>query len=290
VTGVRGAIVSALVGGATILVLVAIGIAPFFTPLWIYPGQDRAQAEAWTGWPTETVHQVTGEVLVDLLIGPPTFDQAVDGQPVFTEAEASHLRDVRRVVLMFGAVAIGSAVVLVASLMLLPRRHFWRAVAGGAKVMAVGVVALGIFSIVAFDAAFELFHRLFFAAGTYSFDPATSRLVQLFPDAFWSETAIAIGVVLLVLATLTFWYASRAAGRADMNVEPLAAAGGGPEDAAAVEAAGISPSVTGVGEVTGAEPAAAVTEVTGAQPAAAITTPAAQPLERGREGEQAGRA
>jgi integral membrane protein (TIGR01906 family) len=242
VTRIRGAVLSTLVGVATILVLVAIGIAPFFTPLWIYPGQDRAQAEAWTGWPAATVHQVTGEVLVDLLIGPPRFDQTVDGQPVFTEAEASHLRDVRRVVLAFAVVAVASVAVLIAARALLPRRRFWDAVATGAKVMAVGVVALGILSVVAFDAAFELFHRLFFAAGTYSFDPATSRLVQLFPEAFWSETAIAIGIVLLVLAVATLWYATRAAHRptvADAGMdEDVRAAGDRRIEAAVASEAG----------------------------------------------------
>ena len=65
----------------------------------------------------------------------------------------------------------------------------------------------------AFDAAFELFHRLFFSAGTYTFNPATDKLVQLFPEAFWSEIAIAVGVVVLVAAILTAWQASRRADR-----------------------------------------------------------------------------
>ena len=37
------------------------------------------------------------------------------------------------------------------------------------------------------------FHRIFFAGGTYLFDPRTERLVQLFPDQFWSETSIVLG-------------------------------------------------------------------------------------------------
>jgi integral membrane protein (TIGR01906 family) len=62
---------------------------------------------------------------------------------------------------------------------------------------------------VAFDAAFEVFHRLFFAGGTYLFDPRTDRLVQLFPETFWSETATAVGAVILVLALGTAWFAGR---------------------------------------------------------------------------------
>lgn len=214
VAAVRERALSVVIAAATILVLVAFGIAPFFTPLWIYPGQDRAQAEAWTGWPAATVHEVTGSVLADLLIGPPTFGQTVAGRPVFDEAEASHLRDVRRVVLGFAVVVLAAAAILVAtSVLVRPRSGFWRAVAGGTKVMAIGVVALGIFAAVAFDTAFELFHRLFFAAGTYSFDPATERLVQLFPDAFWSQTSIAIGVWLIVIAVVVWRFATGRAKR-----------------------------------------------------------------------------
>ena len=41
--------------------------------------------------------------------------------------------------------------------------------------------------------------------------PATDRLVQLFPYAFWSETTMAVGVVIVVLATRPSW-SPRAAG------------------------------------------------------------------------------
>lgn len=232
---VRERVLSVVVAASTIIVLVAFGIAPFFSPPWIYPGQDRAQAEAWTGWPSQTVHDVTGSVLHDLLIGPPTFAQAVAGQPVFDEAEASHLRDVRRVVLAFGAVALAAAVILLAAWALMrPRGAFWRAVEAGTKVLAVGVVALGIFAVVAFDTAFEIFHRLFFAPGTYSFDPATERLVQLFPDAFWSQTSIAIGIWLIVIAVVVWRFAAGRARRLDAATNPQRSAsvngadGGGP--------------------------------------------------------------
>ena len=77
---------------------------------------------------------------------------------------------------------------------------FWRAARNGAIALSVGVVVLGVVSLVAFDTLFEVFHRIFFAGGTYLFDPRTERLVQLFPDQFWSETSIVLGSVLLALA------------------------------------------------------------------------------------------
>ncbi len=80
------------------------------------------------------------------------------------------------------------------------------------------MIAAGIFSVVAFDTAFELFHRLFFGPGTYSFDPRTERLVQLFPDQFWFETSLALGAVLLVLALLVL-VAARGRVRRAVEVE-----------------------------------------------------------------------
>ena len=59
---------------------------------------------------------------------------------------------------------------------------------------------------VAFDQAFEVFHELFFAGGTYTFDPSTDRLVQLFPIQFWEETTLALGVVLVVIAGAFAWW------------------------------------------------------------------------------------
>ena len=55
-------------------------------------------------------------------------------------------------------------------------------------------------ALVAFDQLFELFHEIFFPAGSYLFDPTTDRLVQLFPFQFWEETALVVGAVIIVIA------------------------------------------------------------------------------------------
>ena len=69
--------------------------------------------------------------------------------------------------------------------------------------IAVGVVIVGAAFALFFDQAFEAFHEIFFPAGTYMFDLRTEKLVQLFPDQFWTETSLAISVAILVLAVLT---------------------------------------------------------------------------------------
>jgi len=56
-------------------------------------------------------------------------------------------------------------------------------------VLTVGVIVVGAAFALFFDRAFELSHEIVFAPGTYMFRPAKrEKLVQLFPDQFWSET------------------------------------------------------------------------------------------------------
>jgi integral membrane protein (TIGR01906 family) len=207
---VTGLVVRVVAAIATILVVVGVGLLPFLTPLWIFPAQARASADLWTGWPIETVHAVTGEVLVDLVVGPPDFDQVVDGEPVLNEREVGHLRDVRAVLLGFTA-AVAIAVVVLVVLRSRQRADHadLRGIRAGGVVTVAAIVALGITAAVAFETLFEIFHRIFFASGSYTFDPTTERLVQLFPMDFWFETSIAIGVVILVVAAIVAIIASR---------------------------------------------------------------------------------
>jgi integral membrane protein (TIGR01906 family) len=89
-------------------------------------------------------------------------------------------------------------------------------------VLAVGVVVVGLAFALFFDRAFELFHELFFPPGTYAFDPRTERLVQLFPDQFWSETSVAIAAAVFVLALAVAWLGGRL-GREPEAAVPVAA-------------------------------------------------------------------
>jgi len=196
-----------LVATGTIVVLVGLAVGLFLNPAWVSFEQGRADVSAWTGWSDGQVGQVTGALLHDLVLGPPAFDVALAGQPVFDERERAHLRDVRAVFIALGGLGLGGLVVLVAGALVgRGAPWFWRSVAAGATLLALVVVVLGVFATVAFETAFELFHRSLFAGGSYTFDPARERLVQLFPEQFWYETALLVGVVLvagsLVLALI----------------------------------------------------------------------------------------
>ncbi len=208
-----GRIASLLIGLATAIVIVTAAVLPFVSPQWMALEQGRANATAWTGYSTDELNAATGAILSDLVFGPPDFDVEVRGVPVLDERERGHMRDVRTVFTGLWLLAAASVVVLVAAARRRDRGGNWRAIRDGALGLAGAIVVLGVGALVAFDALFELFHRIFFPAGTYTFDPATERLVQLFPFQFWEETVVVVGVVIVVIALAVALIATRRVGQ-----------------------------------------------------------------------------
>lgn len=185
---------------ATMLLILGIGVAALFNPLFVAFEQGRAGSTAWTGYTPDELRTATDAILGNLYLGG-DFAVTVRGDAVLDPREQAHMRDVRGVFAgFFVAVLLSAVVLLVVGWRARGAAWFWRAARNGAMVLSAGVVVLGVVSLVAFDALFEVFHRIFFAGGTYLFDPRTERLVQLFPDQFWSETSTVLGIVLLVLA------------------------------------------------------------------------------------------
>jgi len=205
-------VAAVLIGLATAIVIVAVAIVPFLSPQWVAFEQDRAQAAAWTGFTTDELRSATDAILTDLVAGG-DFDVAVDGTPVLEEREQAHMADVRTVFRGLWILAAISIVGLALAGRRRDRAGTWRAVRGGAIGLAIAVVVAGIVALVAFDQLFEAFHRIFFPPGSYLFDPLTDRLVQLFPFAFWQETAIVVGVVVIAIALVVATVAGRRARR-----------------------------------------------------------------------------
>jgi integral membrane protein (TIGR01906 family) len=197
---------------ATAFTIVALTIPLFLNPIWVGFEQGRAQATAWTGFTEADMRSATDSILSDLVVGPPDFAVEVAGAPVLEERERAHMRDVRGVFIGFFVVAVVLAVVAVAIAVMRradQRAATWRSMRAGALGLVATLVVGGIVALVAFDALFEVFHRLLFAGGSYTFDSRTDRLVQLFPFQFWQETAIAVGVVAIVVALIVAAIAGR---------------------------------------------------------------------------------
>jgi len=205
-----------LVAIAIPCVIIGLSVLVFLNPIWVGFEQDRSDVDQLTGYTASQVHQVTGSILSDLVFGPPDFAVTVNGTPVLDARERGHMADVRAVMGRLGAVAALAVLLLLAlGLFGRGRRWFWRGASLGARVLAGGVVVVGVAMALFFDQVFELFHEIFFAPGTYIFSSSSEKLVQLFPDQFWSETSIALAGLVLLLALIVGVGGGRLATRAE---------------------------------------------------------------------------
>ena len=208
---------------ATAFVILGLTTIPFFTPTWIHFEQGRAGSAALTGYSTADVSRVTDSIVQDLVLGgdflvrspacPPLASCPVS--TVLDTAEISHMRDVRGVFGGFAGAVLASLVGLLIAAWRLrgssgkSRMALWAAVRRGAAWLAILLVVLGVVAATAFDTAFTLFHEAFFPGGNWSFDPRTAKLVQLFPDQFWSDTTLAYGAAAIAVSILVAWLAGR---------------------------------------------------------------------------------
>jgi integral membrane protein (TIGR01906 family) len=216
-------VASVAVAIATILVLLGVGVALFFNPPFVAFEQGRANAAAWTGYTPDELRSATDAILGQLYVGPGDFSINVSGTAVLDPRERSHMHDVRGVFAAFGlAVLVSAGILLVGRRRSRGAAWFWRAIRTGATSLVVGVVVLGAVAAVAFDALFEAFHEAFFAGGTFTFDPLTERLVQLFPDQFWQETSILLAGVLIVLGIVVRFGAGRRLAGAPARIRAIA--------------------------------------------------------------------
>lgn len=206
---------------ATALVIIVASVLLLTTPLWMHFA-ITASGGGIPGLSTDLSLQASDHTVSELLFGPGEFaflTPPCDAQflclspRLYTDAEAAHLRDARALLYLFVALAAASLVLIAAALVHRPNdARRWRAVARGGAGLAVGAVVLGVFAIVAFDFALELFHRIFFPQGNWAF-PADSNMIRLYPEPFWEITAIALGVLCVIGGAAIWWLSRRRAAR-----------------------------------------------------------------------------
>lgn len=111
---------------------------------------------------------------------------------LFKQTELRHMRDVKQVTQSAFALATVCALTVVAAL-----RLDWRAgLAGlqlGAGLTLLLIGGLGVVALAAWDSAFDRFHDLFFAAGSWRF-PYSDSLIRLFPEQIFVDAALFIAL------------------------------------------------------------------------------------------------
>lgn len=128
------------------------------------------------------------------------------GAPAFDARELRHMADVRALVgrAFRFQVAAGAAVVALA-LLTAPVRRLRPAVPRGLRLGAWLTIALaalvGALSLLSWDSFSTPFHAVFFAGDSWRFaDGDTLR--RLYPDQFWVDTALALGLLAVAQALI----------------------------------------------------------------------------------------
>jgi integral membrane protein (TIGR01906 family) len=121
-----------------------------------------------------------------------------DGTPLYNERELRHMQDVKRLVqvaLKVWAWGIGVSILLGAGLWLLAG---WGALRVGLtegarnSLILMALLVGGI--LLAFSFVFVGFHRIFFTGDTWLF-LYSDTLIRLFPEPFWRDAFVAIGLL-----------------------------------------------------------------------------------------------
>ena len=116
---------------------------------------------------------------------------------LFKAKELRHLEDVKQIVTLVFALAFvcGSAVAALAfaawsrpSL----QRGLRQGMRAGAYLTLAAISTLAVVAAAAWDSAFDRFHELFFAAGTWRF-PYSDSLIRLYPEQLFVDASLLIG-------------------------------------------------------------------------------------------------
>ncbi len=153
-----------------------------------------------------------------------------DGTPAFTAREIRHMSDVRTLLGRLYTLQIAAAVVIAAlavGLAFRPTRRSLvpRALRLGA-LLTLGLAALvGVLAVVYWPAFSTPFHLAFFGGSSWRFDD-TDTLRRLYPDRFWIDTAVVLGVLAVVQAAALWFVAGawerRTQGRTRLVAKPAA--------------------------------------------------------------------
>ncbi|HJX78764.1 TIGR01906 family membrane protein [Glutamicibacter sp.] len=125
------------------------------------------------------------------------------GSTMFTAQEVQHMLDVKNLIGLGYVIGAVLAVLAIVFIVYLANRYAGgvrRALFAGAIVTVVLFAAVAALAITGWNTFFTGFHNLFFSEGTWTFN-VSDTLIRLYPEQFWMDSAVAIGV-LMVLTVL----------------------------------------------------------------------------------------
>ncbi len=129
--------------------------------------------------------------------------------PVFNARETRHMEDVKRLFVFVNHVQEISVVYVMAYIVVFfiwSREGNVRQLAAqsllGLALGAVFVGGAGIFAAFGFQSAFDRFHEIVFSNNFWQLDPETDHLIQMFPEPFWRDMTIFLGIMCAVEALL----------------------------------------------------------------------------------------
>jgi integral membrane protein (TIGR01906 family) len=139
---------------------------------------------------------------------PSTCLEMTDCTHLYNNRELQHMVDVKNVVSGAMRVLEVSFVVLVGLALWAWLGKWFRTYLKGLQrggIVTLAFIALIIlFVLVAFDYLFVLFHEIFFKAGTWTF-LYSDTLIRLFPERFWQDTFLVVGVLSALLGLLFYF-------------------------------------------------------------------------------------
>ncbi|MCY3978146.1 MAG: TIGR01906 family membrane protein [Chloroflexi bacterium] len=136
---------------------------------------------------------------------------------LFSDRELRHMADVKQITTTIFALAV--AVLLLSAMIAIANRCNARlqsdiraGLRRGCLLALLSLLCLAVLSTASWDRAFDIFHELFFAEGTWRF-PYSDSLIRLYPEQLFAEAAFALamfiflfaGLILVLLAIFERW-------------------------------------------------------------------------------------